>query len=114
MSKVSDSGQSSIVQITQQLNIDVAINSFSSDQSLSFHLTNIFSNPQFQLTQSVCSTVRCNMTEFWKEHSKAATVEEMMLDSQAKKLTEHELPEILSMLPPLEGRRVLELGAGIG
>lgn len=58
--------------------------------------------------------VRCNMTEFWKEHSKAATVEEMMLDSRAKELTEHELPEILSMLPPLEGRRVLELGAGIG
>ncbi|KAM4732463.1 phosphoethanolamine methyltransferase isoform 2-T3 [Anableps anableps] len=54
------------------------------------------------------------MTEFWKEHSKAATVEEMMLDSQAKELTEHELPEILSMLPPLDGFRVLELGAGIG
>ncbi|XP_054890676.1 phosphoethanolamine methyltransferase isoform X1 [Poeciliopsis prolifica] len=58
--------------------------------------------------------VRCNMTEFWKEHSQAATVEEMMLDSRAKELTENELPEILSMLPPLEGRRVLELGAGIG
>ncbi|KAM4585860.1 phosphoethanolamine methyltransferase isoform 1-T1 [Fundulus diaphanus] len=58
--------------------------------------------------------VRSNMTEFWKEHSKAATVEEMMLDSRAKELTEHELPEILTMLPPLEGRRVLELGAGIG
>ncbi|KAK5600432.1 hypothetical protein CRENBAI_021729 [Crenichthys baileyi] len=58
--------------------------------------------------------VRCNMTEFWKEHSKAATVEEMMLDSRAKELTEQELPEILSMLPPLDGCRVLELGAGIG
>uniref|UniRef100_A0A8C7Z0A2 phosphoethanolamine N-methyltransferase n=1 Tax=Oryzias sinensis TaxID=183150 RepID=A0A8C7Z0A2_9TELE len=58
--------------------------------------------------------VRCNMTEFWKEHSKDATVEEMMLDSRAKELTEFELPEILSMLPPLAGYRVLELGAGIG
>ncbi|XP_023814860.1 phosphoethanolamine N-methyltransferase isoform X1 [Oryzias latipes] len=58
--------------------------------------------------------VRCNMTEFWKEHSKDATVEEMMLDSRAKELTEYELPEILSMLPPLAGYRVLELGAGIG
>ncbi|KAM6924147.1 phosphoethanolamine methyltransferase isoform 1-T1 [Xenentodon cancila] len=58
--------------------------------------------------------VRCNMTEFWKEHSKDATVEEMMLDSRAKELTEHELPEILSMLPALAGYRVLELGAGIG
>ncbi|KAM9740956.1 phosphoethanolamine methyltransferase isoform 2-T2 [Menidia menidia] len=54
------------------------------------------------------------MTEFWKEHSKLATVEEMMLDSRASELTEHELPEILSMLPPLDGYRVLELGAGIG
>nr|XP_040031376.1 phosphoethanolamine methyltransferase [Gasterosteus aculeatus aculeatus] len=58
--------------------------------------------------------VRNNMTEFWKEHSKAATVEEMMLDTRAKELTEHELPEILSMLPCLAGSRVLELGAGIG
>ncbi|XP_041845442.1 phosphoethanolamine methyltransferase [Melanotaenia boesemani] len=58
--------------------------------------------------------VRCNMTEFWKEHSKCATVEEMMLDSRASELTEQELPEILSMLPPLAGYRVLELGAGIG
>ncbi|KAG8003997.1 Phosphoethanolamine N-methyltransferase 3 [Nibea albiflora] len=54
------------------------------------------------------------MTEFWKEHSKAATVEEMMLDSRARELTQHELPEILSMLPCLDGCRVLELGAGIG
>uniref|UniRef100_A0A8C4EW58 phosphoethanolamine N-methyltransferase n=1 Tax=Dicentrarchus labrax TaxID=13489 RepID=A0A8C4EW58_DICLA len=54
------------------------------------------------------------MTEFWKEHSKAATVEEMMLDSRAKELTQQELPEILSMLPSLKGCRVLELGAGIG
>nr|XP_015802184.2 phosphoethanolamine methyltransferase [Nothobranchius furzeri] len=58
--------------------------------------------------------VRSNMTEFWKEHSKDATMEEMMLDSRARELTEQELPEILSMLPPLDGYRVLELGAGIG
>nr|XP_046262809.1 phosphoethanolamine methyltransferase isoform X3 [Scatophagus argus] len=54
------------------------------------------------------------MTEFWKEHSKGATVEEMMLDSRAKELTQQELPEILSMLPCLAGYKVLELGAGIG
>ena len=54
------------------------------------------------------------MTEFWKEHSKDATVEEMMLDSRAKELTQHELPEILSLLPCLTRSRVLELGAGIG
>lgn len=54
------------------------------------------------------------MMEFWKEHSKLATVEEMMLDSNAQELTQHELPEILSMLPRLAGSDVLELGAGIG
>uniref|UniRef100_A0A665XEH2 phosphoethanolamine N-methyltransferase n=1 Tax=Echeneis naucrates TaxID=173247 RepID=A0A665XEH2_ECHNA len=61
-----------------------------------------------------CDQFRSEMTEFWKEHSQDATVEEMMLDSRARELTEHELPEILSMLPSLTGYRVLELGAGIG
>ncbi|XP_029297693.1 phosphoethanolamine methyltransferase isoform X2 [Cottoperca gobio] len=54
------------------------------------------------------------MKEFWMEHSIHATVEEMMLDSRARELTQHELPEILSMLPCLAGCKVLELGAGIG
>ncbi|XP_062846937.1 phosphoethanolamine methyltransferase isoform X2 [Trichomycterus rosablanca] len=58
--------------------------------------------------------VRTNMTEFWKEHSQHATVEEMMLDSNAQQLTQHELPEILELLPSLDGIDVLELGAGIG
>lgn len=54
------------------------------------------------------------MTEFWKEHSRQATVEEMMLDSHALEISQYELPEILSLLPSLAGQRVLELGAGIG
>ncbi|TRY93992.1 hypothetical protein DNTS_021137 [Danionella cerebrum] len=54
------------------------------------------------------------MTEFWKEHSQHATVEEMMLDSNAQELSQLELPEILELLPPLPGTAVLELGAGIG
>uniref|UniRef100_A0A8C5GVR6 phosphoethanolamine N-methyltransferase n=1 Tax=Gouania willdenowi TaxID=441366 RepID=A0A8C5GVR6_GOUWI len=58
--------------------------------------------------------VREDMIEFWKEHSQTGTVEEMMLDSHAKELTQQEVPEILSMLPSLSGCRVLELGAGIG
>ncbi|XP_034038071.1 phosphomethylethanolamine N-methyltransferase-like [Thalassophryne amazonica] len=57
---------------------------------------------------------RNNMTEFWKQHSKHATVEEVMLDSNAMKLTQEELPEIMSLLPCLTGCKVLELGAGIG
>ena len=54
------------------------------------------------------------MTEFWKMHSRQATVEEMMLDSHAQELTQQELPEILSLLPSLASQRILELGAGIG
>ncbi|XP_028816602.1 phosphoethanolamine methyltransferase isoform X2 [Denticeps clupeoides] len=57
---------------------------------------------------------RQNMTEFWKEHSQNATVEEMMLDSNAQVLTQHELPEILSLLPDLTDKDILELGSGIG
>uniref|UniRef100_A0A3B1IYG4 phosphoethanolamine N-methyltransferase n=1 Tax=Astyanax mexicanus TaxID=7994 RepID=A0A3B1IYG4_ASTMX len=57
---------------------------------------------------------RTTMTEFWKEHSQQATVEEMMLDSNARVLTQHELPEILELLPRLDGIDILELGAGIG
>nr|XP_015194380.1 PREDICTED: LOW QUALITY PROTEIN: phosphoethanolamine N-methyltransferase 3-like [Lepisosteus oculatus] len=60
------------------------------------------------------AVVRHKMTEFWQEHSQQATVEEMMLDSNAQLLTQHELPEILALLPDLEGLTVLELGAGIG
>uniref|UniRef100_A0A3B3ZUF5 phosphoethanolamine N-methyltransferase n=1 Tax=Periophthalmus magnuspinnatus TaxID=409849 RepID=A0A3B3ZUF5_9GOBI len=54
------------------------------------------------------------MTHFWRTHSQNATLEEMMLDTHAQELTEQELPEILSMLPSLDGCRILELGAGIG
>ncbi|XP_066574847.1 phosphoethanolamine methyltransferase isoform X2 [Amia ocellicauda] len=54
------------------------------------------------------------MTEFWQEHSREATVEEMMLDSSAQLLSKNELPEILSLLPNLGGLTMLELGAGIG
>ncbi|KAL4234230.1 hypothetical protein ACF0H5_005881 [Mactra antiquata] len=54
------------------------------------------------------------MTDFWQEHSKEASLEEMMLDTNAEELTKHELPEILSYLPSYEGKDVIELGAGIG
>lgn len=42
------------------------------------------------------------------------SVDAMMLDSQASKLDEEERPEILSSLPPIEGKSIVELGAGIG
>ncbi|XP_073003080.1 phosphoethanolamine N-methyltransferase-like [Typha latifolia] len=51
---------------------------------------------------------------YWMEHSKDLTVEAMMLDSRASDLDKEERPEVLSLLPPLQGKSVLELGAGIG
>ncbi|CAG5124904.1 unnamed protein product, partial [Candidula unifasciata] len=54
------------------------------------------------------------MTEYWREHSKEGSVNEMMLDTAAEELTKEEVPEILSYLPDWTGKTVLELGAGIG
>uniref|UniRef100_A0A7C8Z6X3 phosphoethanolamine N-methyltransferase n=1 Tax=Opuntia streptacantha TaxID=393608 RepID=A0A7C8Z6X3_OPUST len=52
--------------------------------------------------------------KYWIEHSIDLTVEAMMLDSKASDLDKEERPEVLSLLPPYEGKSVLELGAGIG
>ncbi|KAM4617374.1 uncharacterized protein O3C94_021407 isoform 2-T2 [Discoglossus pictus] len=57
---------------------------------------------------------RHTMTQFWEEHSQDATVEEMMLDSSAQLLSNEEKPEIISLLPSIDGLSILELGAGIG
>ncbi|XP_024022153.1 phosphomethylethanolamine N-methyltransferase [Morus notabilis] len=51
---------------------------------------------------------------YWMQHSADLTVEAMMLDSKASDLDKEERPEVLSLLPPYEGKSVLELGAGIG
>ncbi|RWR94985.1 phosphoethanolamine N-methyltransferase 1-like protein [Cinnamomum micranthum f. kanehirae] len=51
---------------------------------------------------------------YWMEQSVDLTVQSMMLDSRASDLDREERPEILSLLPPLHGKSVLELGAGIG
>lgn len=51
---------------------------------------------------------------YWAEHSVDLTVEAMMLDSKAADLDKEERPEVLSLLPPFDGKSVLELGAGIG
>ncbi|KAL2461789.1 Phosphoethanolamine N-methyltransferase 1 [Abeliophyllum distichum] len=51
---------------------------------------------------------------YWIEHSVDLTVEAMMLDSKASDLDKEERPEVLSLLPPYDGKSVLELGAGIG
>jgi len=54
------------------------------------------------------------MESYWKHHAKEATVEEMMLDSNAEELGKEEIPEVMSMVPDTIGMDVLELGAGIG
>lgn len=51
---------------------------------------------------------------YWIEHSADLTLEAMMLDSKASDLDKEERPEVLALLPPYEGKTVLELGAGIG
>lgn len=51
---------------------------------------------------------------YWIEHSSDLTVEAMMLDSKASDLDKEERPEVLSLLPPYEGKSVVEFGAGIG
>jgi len=54
------------------------------------------------------------MKRYWQEHSTAGSIEEMMLDDDASKIERQDREEILSLLPALEGTRMLELAAGIG
>ncbi|XP_070565554.1 uncharacterized protein [Ptychodera flava] len=59
--------------------------------------------------------VRKTMQDFWTGYSHhGASVKEMLLDSAAEAIADPECQEILSMLPNYEGKRILELGAGIG
>ena len=66
------------------------------------------------LSSDGCGVVRDEMKHYWDEHSTSASQEEMMLDSQASILSQHDIPEMLSFIPELKGKRVLALGAGIG
>ena len=63
---------------------------------------------------SSSSDERKVMSAYWKEHSGEATVEAMMLDSKAADIDKLERPEVLRLLGPVDGLRVVELGAGIG
>jgi len=59
-------------------------------------------------------TTRDDMTSFWQKHSVEASLNEMLLDSNAEEISRFELKEILENLPELKNLRILELGAGIG
>lgn len=53
------------------------------------------------------------MVTYWKRNSNP-NLESMMLDTNADKINRFEYPEILECLPDLDGKSMLELGAGIG
>ncbi|XP_065887682.1 uncharacterized protein [Dysidea avara] len=61
----------------------------------------------------VCPT-RTDMKKYWEVNAKNSSIEEMMLDTNAKVLTQRDHPEVMAILPNITGLRVLELGAGIG
>ena len=54
------------------------------------------------------------MKEYWIKHSAQASIQEMLLDSNAEEISDNEMPEIVSILPSFKGKIILELGAGIG
>ncbi|XP_042297128.1 phosphoethanolamine N-methyltransferase 1-like [Sceloporus undulatus] len=66
------------------------------------------------MAQAPGSSPRLLMQQFWEEHSRECSLQEMMLDSGAEALTQEDTPEILALLPCMEGKDILELGAGIG
>ena len=52
------------------------------------------------------------MLQYWEQYE--PSLESMMLSADAEELDRLEKEEILSYLPPIQGRDVLELGSGIG
>ncbi len=52
------------------------------------------------------------MMSYWEQYE--PSLESMMLSQDANHLDRMEKDEILSYLPPIKGRSVLELGSGIG
>jgi len=53
-----------------------------------------------------------NTMEFWQ--GKPANVASMLLQNDLEHLGQAEIADILEQLPPLDGLKILELGAGIG
>lgn len=54
------------------------------------------------------------MKAFWQENCTGATLEDVLLDSRADMVDASERAEVSALLPDLGGKRLLELGAGIG
>ncbi len=56
---------------------------------------------------------RAAQKSYWDRHTGDGSIQAMMLDSKADDLDKEERPEILSLLPPFDGGKVVELGAGM-
>lgn len=54
------------------------------------------------------------MKNYWNQHSKNASNEEMLLDNNNNGLDKLDKDEIFSIIPCLNGKDILEVGAGIG
>jgi len=66
----------------------------------------------WEVNAKVSVLVRSTICSMCKNQK--SNIEEMMLDSNAKVLTQRDHPEVMAILPNITGLRVLELGAGIG
>ena len=63
----------------------------------------------------VVENMRGKMLQLWKSLSSGeATVAQMILYPNAAALSKLEIPELLSLLPDIEKKDILELGARIG
>lgn len=58
------------------------------------------------------ASIRQQMQQYWQQYE--PSLESMMLSEDAKKLDEMERDEILSYVPDVKDKTVLELGSGIG
>lgn len=54
------------------------------------------------------------MKRYWHEHSENASLEEMLLDKNAEELGRLDRDEIFNIIPCLNGKDIIEIGAGIG
>ncbi|XP_070581472.1 uncharacterized protein [Ptychodera flava] len=56
-----------------------------------------------------------NRVEYWESRANHCDgIQKVMNYACADEMTKLEIPELLAVLPPLEGKSILELGAGIG
>jgi len=59
--------------------------------------------------------MRANMKHLWESVASGdTTVAQMIFYPNAAALSKLEIPEVLSLLPDIERKDILELGAGIG